>query len=257
MIYPAKLIVADLDGTLLRTDKTISEHTKAVLSQCHRSGVMVVYATGRGGTAERVAPAALFNGKITMNGAIAKIGDTICYSRLIPAIAARPILVACDKRGMRITSEISDRHYSNFNVSDIWPNITNYQIADFLTHDMDAEKIYTPNPMPDDIAFIKRLLPEDMYFIMTADGDGYLGQIMHKDATKAKAVSALAQHWGISLSDIIAFGDDWNDIDMLSSAGIGVAMGNALDEVKVCANDVCLSNDEDGLAKWIASYFGF
>jgi hydroxymethylpyrimidine pyrophosphatase-like HAD family hydrolase len=75
--------------------------------------------------------------------------------------------------------------------------------------------------------------------------------IMHRDATKMKAIAALAAHWNIDAQDIVAFGDDLNDIDMLAGCGIGVAMGNALDEVKAIADDVCETNDNDGLATWL------
>ena len=253
MKYPVKMIVADLDGTLLRTDKTISDHTKSILTQCRESGIKVVYATGRGGSADQVAPAELFDGRITMNGAIAKSGDTIIHDSLIPCRIARPLLMACDKRGIKITSEVSGMHYSNFDVSELWSYITNFQIVDFSVHELDAEKIYTPNPTTEDKLFIEQNLPGELYFVETADINGYLGQIMHVNATKAKAVAALAKHWRISQSDIVAFGDDLNDIDLLSSVGIGVAMGNAHADVKASVAFKCLSNDADGLAEWIAS----
>lgn len=246
-----KMIVTDLDGTLLRADKTISEHAKDVLRQCRKSGTKIAYATGRGGSADQVAPAEFFDGKISMNGAIAKSGDAIVYNCLIPYRTAQPMLMACDKRGMKITSELSGMHYSNFNVSDLWPYITNFQTVDFAKHEVDAEKIYTPNPTSDDKRFIAQLLPDDLYFVVTADVNGFLGQIMHKDATKVKAIIALAKHWGLSLSEIVAFGDDFNDIEMLRACGIGVAVSNAIDEVKAVADQICDTNENDGVARWI------
>ena len=248
---PIKLIVTDLDGTLLRSDKTISDRTKSILSKCRESGIAVIYATGRGGSAEQVAPAELFDGRITMNGAIAKSGGTIVHDCLIPYQIARPLLLACDKRKMKITSEISGMHYSNFDVSELWSYITNYQIVDFLQHEMNAEKLYTPNPTPEDKLFIEHNLPSELYFVTTADINGFLGQIMHINATKAKAVSALAKHWGIPLSDVVAFGDDYNDIEMLRECGIGVAVENAIEEVQAIADYLCDSNDNDGVAKWL------
>ena len=253
MKHPIKMIVTDLDGTLLRTDKTISERTKEALAQCRRSGIKIVYATGRGGTSELLAPVELFDGRINMNGAIAKSGNTIVYNCLIPCKTARPVLIACDKRGMSVSSEISDMHYSNFNVSKLWPEITSYLIVDFSQHELDTEKIYTPNPTVEDKLFIEGLLPDELYFVETIDADGFIGQVMHIDATKGKATIALAKHWGIAQSEIVAFGDDMNDIDMLSYAGIGVAMENAFDEVKAVSNTICPSNDDDGIAEWIQS----
>ena len=252
MNFNVKMIVTDLDGTLLRTDKTISSYTQSILKQCRESAIKVVYATGRGGSAERVAPSSLFDGKIIMNGAVGKADNTVIYNRLIPYETARPLLLACDERGIKITSEISGMHYSNFAVTDFWPQLTNFQIVDFLHHALDAEKIYSPNPSREEKAFIARLIPDGLYSVVTSDITGDLLQIMHKDATKAKAVSELAGLWNISSSEIAVFGDDLNDIDMLMFAGVSVAMENALDEVKAVSKFMCSGNDEDGLARWIA-----
>ena len=245
-----KMIVTDLDGTLLRTDKSISEFTRAVLEQRRKSGIKLVYATGRGGSADRVAPAELFDGRVTMNGAVAHIEDALVYCRLIPYLAARPVLLACDKRGLNTTSECSGMHYSNFVVSAKWPQITDFELVDFSLHDIDAEKLYALVNNPEDVLFIESLLPKDLYLSLSRDG---MAMIMHRDATKAKAVAELARIWGISASEIAAFGDDLNDMDMLEYAGAGVAMGNAVEEIKAAADFVCLSNDEDGLAEWIIS----
>jgi Cof subfamily protein (haloacid dehalogenase superfamily) len=243
-----KMIVVDLDETLLKTDKSISEYTKNILTKCRENGIKVVYATGRGGSAESRAPSYLFDGKITMNGAIAKINDNIIYSRLIPYQIARPILIACDKYGLKTTSELSGIHYSNFNVTEEWSNITNYEIVDFNIHDIDAEKLYMVIKKPEEIEYIQKHLSKELYLTVSKDG---LGQIMHKDATKSNAIEALAENWGIERSEIIAFGDDLNDIDMLKYAGISIAMENALEEVKKAAKYECLNNNEDGVAKWI------
>ena len=243
-----KMIVTDLDGTLLRTDKTISEYTVSVLGHCRGRGIKIAYATGRGGTANEVAPSKHFDARIVMNGALALADDSIVYRCLIPFQIARPLLIACDERGLKITSEISDMHYSNFVVSDLWSNITNFKIIDFAKHTLDAEKLYTRTDNQDDLRFIEDNLPLSLYLSVSRDG---LVMIMHKSATKAKAICELARFWGISRSEIMVFGDDLNDIDMLRSAGHSVAMGNALDEVKAVADYVCDTNDYDGVAKWL------
>ena len=64
---------------------------------------------------------------------------------------------------------------------------------------------------------------------------------------KGNAVRAVLAHYGFSKSEAIAFGDGRNDIEMLEAVGTGVAMGNALDEVKVMATDCCRSVDEEGI----------
>ena len=242
-----KLIVTDLDGTLLCEDKTFSNRTKAVLHQCREKGISVACATGRG-TSERVIPDEMIDASITFNGAVVKIGDAVVYTRLVPYLSARPLLIACTERGLRSASQFNGMHYANFVVSDEWSYITTFEIVDFSKHDMDAEKLYILIDNANDIAFIRKHLHEDLYLTVSRDG---MVMVMHRDATKSNAVAALAEHWGLKQSEIVAFGDDLNDIDMLSYVGFGVAMGNAIDEVKAVADFICDTNENDGVAKWL------
>ena len=70
-------------------------------------------------------------------------------------------------------------------------------------------------------------------------------------ATKEKAIEALTDYLHIPIEQTVAFGDDFNDIGMLKLCGTGVAMGNAIQEVKQCATEITVTNNEDGVAKWI------
>ena len=137
-----KLIAMDLDGTLLRSDKTISQTTMDALRACRKKGVKVVYATGRGGSAEERAPGELFDGRIIMNGAVAHLGDERVYYRTVKMEIARDLLIKCDERGLKTSAELSGIHYANFDVSAQWSGIRNFEIVDFRTHDIDAEKLY-------------------------------------------------------------------------------------------------------------------
>ncbi|MCL2528215.1 MAG: HAD family hydrolase [Defluviitaleaceae bacterium] len=245
-----KMIVTDLDGTLLRTDKTISQRTKKTLDQCRKQGIKLVYATGRAASGLCLASPQVFDGCAIANGAIATAGGTTVYKRLIKCEDARPLLIACDKRGLSITSQFGDMDYSNFIMSDIWPDVTAFTLVDYNLHDKDTEKIFTYNLTAEDMVFIQKHMPPCAYMVTAVDG---VVMISHKEATKSNAVAALAAHWGINQSEIVAFGDDLNDVDMLTYAGIGIAMGNALEEVKAVADCTCPSNDEDGLAQWLES----
>lgn len=242
------MIVTDLDGTLLNSNKVVSNYTKNILELCRKSGIKLVFATGRDETNTSMVPDGLFDGKITMNGAVANVGASPIYRALIPYQTARPLLVACAKRGLQIASQFEGKDYSSFSVQDEWPWITNFEIVDFSRHSRDAEKIYAYNLSIADINFIEKRLPKSTYMIMAIDG---LAMIMQKDATKSNAVIALAERWGVAKSEIVAFGDDLNDIDMLNYAGMSVAMSNALVEVKAVAEFVCDTNDNDGVAKWL------
>jgi hypothetical protein len=245
------MIATDLDGSLLRDDKTVSERTKSVLRQCREAGIKVVYATGRGGSAERLTSAECFDGRAIINGTFVYDGGTMLCNNKIPFDVARPVLMSCNRRGIKISTQWGGMKYANFVMSDVWPDVTNFQIADFATHEIDAEELLVGDLQPEDAKYIRAILPEELYLVVLRDN---FGQIMHRDATKAKAIAALARNWGISQSEIAAFGDDLNDVDMLSYAGIGVAMGNALDEVIAVSDFVCLRNDEDGIADWLTTH---
>jgi hydroxymethylpyrimidine pyrophosphatase-like HAD family hydrolase len=73
-------------------------------------------------------------------------------------------------------------------------------------------------------------------------------EINARDSTKGRALARLAAHLGLDLSETMAFGDDSNDISMLRTAGIGVAMGNASADARAAADEITLSNDENGVA---------
>lgn len=77
---------------------------------------------------------------------------------------------------------------------------------------------------------------------------------MNKKAQKMRAVKEIAAHYQITPEEIVAFGDDYNDMEMLQGCGIGVAMENAIDDVKRLADEVCADNDADGVAGWLEQH---
>ena len=244
-----KLIVTDLDETLLRTDKTISVFTKNVLHNCREKGIKVIYATGRGGgRLADFAPTEMFDGRIVMNGAVAYSGEKLIYSRTVKMDLARDLLIACNERGLKTAAQSIEMHYSNFDVTSEWASIKYFEITDFRHHNINAEKLYAVIQNDSDVEFIKEHIPTGLYLTVSRDK---LAQIMHVEATKMKAIGALADYWGIKNEEIVSFGDDLNDIDMLSGCGTGVAMENALAKVKAVADEICAANDDDGVAKWI------
>ena len=74
---------------------------------------------------------------------------------------------------------------------------------------------------------------------------------MNKSASKYRAIEFLAEQYHVDIEDIVAFGDDYNDMEMIERCGNGIAVGNALEIVKGVADQVCESNQNDGVARWI------
>jgi hypothetical protein len=242
-----KMIVVDLDGTLLRDDKTVSERTISALKKCRETGIKVTYATGRSDSVKTLMPTEIFDGYVITNGALAYVDKTQVYNRLISPQAARKFLVAADEAGVNIAAQLYGKHYANFNITELWSWLKN-EFTDFKNYGIETEKIYSQIENSETVKFLKSKLPDELYMVTARDG---LAMIMHREAVKSKAVAALAGYWNIDKSEITAFGDDLNDIDLLEFCGVGVAMGNALDEVKKAADFVCGTNENDGVAEWL------
>ena len=243
-----KMIVTDLDGTLLREDKTISERTLAAIGRCRAAGIKTVYATGRGSTSTNLLPPLLFDGRICCNGATAYAGDVPVYSRLIQIDSVRDLLIACDKAGFRVAAEYNGTHYSNFNVAKTFPLLLQFKEVDFSKHSIDVEKVYAIIDSPEVVKLISQYLSNNLYLQESRDGFAF---VMHKEALKSAATASLAEYWGIEQSEVAAFGDDLNDIDLLEYSGVGIAMGNALCDVKAAADQICDTNENDGIAVWL------
>jgi len=249
-----KMIVFDLDDTLLRNDKTVSERTTRALLKCRDKGIKIVYATGRGQSAQQIVSPDLFDGYSQMCGAVAYIGENPVYRKLISTVYVRELLLAADKVKMQIAVELEDAHYSNFNFPEEWgPDFQDrFFITDFNTLDIEAEKIWAMPKNETELELLIKHLPKGLR-LTTSRHDNFT-MILHEDSSKANAVAALANHWGINSTEIVAFGDDIIDICMLQYCGTGVAMENAVDELKAVADYICDTNENDGAAKWIEEY---
>lgn len=105
---------------------------------------------------------------------------------------------------------------------------------------------------PDEINFLKENTKTSDLNIYPSKPT-YL-EIMPTNASKTSAINVLQKKFNVEKSEIIAMGDNYNDIDMLEYAGIGIAMGNAPEDVKKHANDITSTNNEDGVAEAIKKY---
>jgi 5-amino-6-(5-phospho-D-ribitylamino)uracil phosphatase len=150
--------------------------------------------------------------------------------------------------GLSVGVEIDDRYYANYDPSTEWEGMI-YVLMDFNSlPEIPADKIIIRKPSRTDIEKIKAIIPDDLYIEIS---ENVVGMIMSRRATKYNAIQFLSEKYEIPLSYIAAFGDDYNDIEMLRECGVGVAVANALDEVKAAADYICGDCDNDGVARWI------
>ena len=244
------MIVTDLDGTLLRDDKTISDFTVEVIKKYQDNGGIFVAATSRHVRAAREYMKILnLDAGIFHNGAVIqeKGRTTGGYGvkntgSLVQAILERYPL-------SNIAVEAEDALYANFEADRLWPGAEYIACESFAQlKEKTADKIIVEVTSLREMEKYKVLLPDELYIQLS---ENKIGMIMNQSATKYRAISFLAERYHISMDDIIAFGDDYNDLEMLERCGKGIAVGNALEIVKDAADEVCESNQKDGVARWI------
>ncbi|MBV9711907.1 MAG: HAD family phosphatase [Ktedonobacteraceae bacterium] len=253
-----RLLAIDLDGTLLSPQKLITPRTYAALAQAVDAGMKLVIATGQTLNVLRAVCAGLtlHGPQIIYNGAIvADIATgTILQEQLVPQERILPTLALLQKTGFYRVYHTHQHVY----VDQDTPNARNWyrppvppalEVADVVS-------IY-PQPCIKLVGVgeestlrakrreLERLLADQLY-VTQASRD--LLEFHHPAVSKGNALKSLAQELNIASEEIVAFGDHHNDIGMLQFAGLGIAMGNAHDEVKTKADYVTLSNSEDGVA---------
>lgn len=247
-----RMILTDLDGTLLRSDGSVSERTKDVLKSCQDRGIYVVIATARyliG--AERYIDELRPDYEITTDGTLIHRHGEQIYSCALENGAANRIIgdiLSLDSKA-EITAAAGKTVYWNSEHISESEKLHKAVYCDFSEPlDCPVNKIVAQ--LPDDET-AKAIAEKNLCRLQCYRGEKWYA-FMPENAGKIQAIKALADILGISLAEIVSFGDDKNDTEMLKMCGTGVAVGNAVTEVKAAADFVTLSNDEDGAAKWIA-----
>mgnify|MGYP001212216607 FL=1 len=137
-----KMVVTDLDDTLLRTDKSISKYTIDIINRVRNQGIKIIFATARGVSTESLIPYELFDGYVLMNGAKAYVNNRLIYDRTISADIFIPFLRELSNKSLRVAAEIGGIHYANFNVKKEWSYIDNFIVTDYLNISGSADKLY-------------------------------------------------------------------------------------------------------------------
>ena len=250
-----KMIVTDLDRTLLRSDKTISDYTASVLLACQQRGISVVFATARSeNSCKRFTDLIKPNAIISNGGALVRIGDKTIYRSAMSMETVNELLLSClNRRNVGyITVDTDKGYFVNKPVDENDPGWIEYLPASYVDFsqglDCDAYKITIE--ISDDTTAYNVVSGFPNVEVIPFSGESWY-RFASKGADKWQGVSALASITDIDLKNIIAFGDDYNDIEMLRGCGIGVAVSNAVDEAKAVANCICDTSDNDGVAKWL------
>lgn len=263
------MVAIDIDGTLLRSDKSLTPETVKVIGQVNDRGVHVVLASARPPRSLRTIHRALklTTPQINYNGAL--IHDRLqnrhlFHQPLDSALAGRIIKAARRSDPNVIVSlEILDKWYTDHFDNDLagqLPTETslNFQpdfvgpLESFLHVPVTKVMLLAPPPRLEKIrdAVVKRFRGQATILV----GEPHLMQIIHREADKFTALQRIADQYAITRQHVMAIGDAPNDVGMLRWAGMGVAMGNAYKVVLDVADVVAPSNDQDGVADTLKRY---
>ena len=247
-----QIAAIDLDDTLLRSDGTLSPQTLTMLDQWQASGRRIVIATGRPPRSiGRSLPETLHGVPwICYNGAEIRLADAPIYQNLVPAADVYEILTRIQQvtPSLLVGVEIDNVLYLNRTANRTTP----YEVADLFALDKPAAKVLLFSENAEPLARLAFDLPITSRVLYSARYPHFI-QIIGCTTDKAEALRTLVGEWHMSMADVVAFGDDTNDTDMVRDSGLGVAMDNAVEEVKAVADCVTKSNDEDGVALVLAA----
>jgi HAD-superfamily hydrolase, subfamily IIB len=246
-----KVVVTDLDGTLLRSDKSISKRTIDVLSRLNSNNINFVIATARARrSVSGLLPFDFENMYVACcNGAEIYHKNKLIYHKYMEESFVKDFVICLSDSypNINIALEISDCLYTSFDIKIMNNWYPSYTQVDFYSFDYKpAAKILVDLRSVQNASEIVERLPQNYKCVIT-DG-GTLAQISHRDVSKLNAIRDISKILNCELKDIVAFGDDYNDIEMLTGCGKGVAMANAPEEIRGKVSCVTLSNDEDGVA---------
>lgn len=245
-----KVVILDLDGTLLRSDKTVSEKTLSVLNECKNRGMIVVVATARFWFKAEpflhiIQPdyALLADGTMIFHNGELIHGFTIdsdTSEGLIKELGNRAngndFVVGTGKTLLCSAAGIDESWRQTYDFSGGFHQ-PSYKIASIMNSYEEAKKLADKYDCR-----LYSYRGEDLY------------AFTRKESGKYQAVCALGELLNIDLEDMVAFGDDENDYEILKYCGKGVAVANAIPMIKEIADEITDSNDNDGVAKYLEQY---
>lgn len=263
-----RMIVLDLDDTLLKNDRTVSEMTRRRLLEAQQQGTMVVLASGRPtyamhGLAQELCLAQYGGYLISFNGARITecAGGKTLYSADIPNALLCELydFAAANGAYLQTYSDDSILASENNEYTEIEHEITGMKIIECrnfkqeVTQDVvKAIMLQRPERLQELEKQLRPLVADRLY--MTFSKPFFL-EFMNPGVDKGKSLGVLAGKLGVPMAQVIAVGDSYNDLTMLDAAGLGVAMGNAVEAVKQAADYQTDDNEHDGVARVVERFF--
>ena len=259
---PYKAVFSDIDGTLLNSQHQITPKTEEAIKNVLKQGIPFIPVSARPPYAITPYTEQLGaqHGMICYSGALILDKNlTALYSVILaPQDLQKLNTLLADFTHLSISYYAGLDWFCN-DVNNDWikqeSEITGLSAKLLQGNLTDVHKILIMGSA-EEIQRVEPVLKQALpHLSIHRSKDEYL-EIMNPAATKAKAIQFMAQHLGINAKQVIAFGDNFNDLDMLQYAGLSIAMGNAPEAIKQAAKEVTATNNEDGIALVLNRVFG-
>jgi Cof subfamily protein (haloacid dehalogenase superfamily) len=242
-----KVIITDLDRTLLRSDKSLSPYTLAVLQRCRKQGMYILAASARTlRDLRRYDALVQFDAIAAGNGAVLSLPQGREEYGISRKSGEKILSALLQFPDVTLSVEVGSGLYANRDIPAWQPKV--YDGFPRLPDDTALYKILASSPDRQLYDRIPELLTADTYHSVA---DGNLIQIMSVEATKWNGIRRMLSCFGIAPAEAVYFGDDNDDIEALRSCGLGVAVANAIPAVLDAADRIAEANDRDGVAKFI------
>ncbi len=260
-----KMVATDIDGTILRGDFGFSPAVKSCVKDLCEHGVKVVLVTGRMHCAAlKLANELGLNTPIvSYQGGMIKensLDGKVYYNKYLEPEYARKIINWARENGIHINLYMDDVLYVEKD-DEIIRRYTEARYISYkvsLFNDLKFEKINkillidyaNPEKVNQWVKYLNKEYPQ-LYVVTSTP---YFCEISHPDAKKSTAVEYLCKLWDIKQEEVLTIGDQNNDIELLKAGGIKVAMGNATDELKACADYITDTVTNDGFVKAVEKF---
>ncbi|RXT04194.1 Cof-type HAD-IIB family hydrolase [Ammoniphilus sp. CFH 90114] len=260
-----QMIAIDIDGTLLDDNYRWDSETRDLLLELQSTHIPVMLCTGRPlkATKQIAREMGIESYLISDNGAVVHhLASKENLSVKEVAVQRYPkMLHILEKTGAHLDLTSLEEMYTKPHNQTVAELYQKYRVSPLIVEDMreidDSIVKATLFDSPERIEAIMKDLPEQLkaYPVQCFQSGPTFIDIMHQESSKGNALHFMSHHLGISPESVMAIGNYYNDLDMIRYAGIGVAMGNAPEDIKEAANFVTDTNNRQGVKKAIEHFW--
>ncbi len=259
-----KLIAIDIDGTLLTSEKKLTDHSLAIMKEAEAAGLHCVLATGRvaANVKEIYGPLGLKSPCICSGGAQVVDGNfNMIHTCYIPNEIVKEVLNFAKEKDVHVQIFQDENFY--FEKYSKWVDIYN-EISGLNPletpnlHEIPVEELNTPKVLilaePERVLEVQAEAIERFPMLNIGRSRPTFLEMNNPEGNKGNALKALEKMLGLKREELIAIGDNQIDESMIIYAGLGVAIGNALDEIKEVSDYIAPDNDHEGVAHVIEKF---